>query len=494
MIELHQPPRAAAIVNSLRAIGYSFNSAVADLIDNSIAADAKNIDIFFRTSPAYVCIVDDGNGMSHDELIDAMRHGGQGPTLHRSREDLGRYGLGLKTASLSQCRRLTVISLKHGKLSAARWDLDEVERRDDWILLIPADEELAEMPGVDLLNHQKHGTLVLWESFDRATAGEADPAGALQKLVLSCGDHLALVFHRFLAGEFSKKLTIAVNNRAVEPLDPFLRKHPFTELVGDESRTVDGQKVSVKAYILPHISKLTAADLALAGGKDHLRDMQGFYIYRNRRLIIWGTWFRLLGRDELTRLARVQVDIPNNLDDLWNLDVKKSAAFPPEAIRKLFKQIVHVVAAKSSHVFQDKRRKTDSSEVTFMWERTKSRDGIRYQINPSHPLVRAVAESLAPTAARNFEFLLEAIELSLPARSIYVDQASNESVRPDQDVLEQQLPAMLQAMLGLATSQDARLSLIRSLPHIEPFRNYPEITRTLTEQVIHAFSGRQEPC
>jgi hypothetical protein len=484
--EIIQPPRPSAMLLSLRAIGYSFDTAVADIIDNSIAAGAKQIDISFDINPAWVAIIDDGRGMTEDELLGAMQHGGTGPLASRSPEDLGRYGLGLKTASLSQCRRLTVASLKDGNLSGARWNLDEVERRNEWVLKLPEREEIERLPGCALLMQREHGTLVLWEEFDLATAGEPDPQRALQQLVLECGDHLGLVFHRYLKPEFGKGLTIAVNLRPVEAADPFMRSNPYTEIAGDETRFIEGQKVFLRAYILPHFSHISAIELERAGGKEKLRDTQGFYLYRNRRLITWGTWFRLLARDELTRLARIQVDIPNSLDHLWGIDVKKSTAHPPERVRQLLRQVIGFVANKSVNVFSERRRKRPNDPITYVWERSRIRDAIRYDINRDHPVIRDFDGELTLKQRRNFERILDTIELTLPARSIYLDQASNDPVEQDEPETAEDLRELLSELLARCPSELERDRMISAISMVEPFSSHPKITSALLQELEDA--------
>jgi hypothetical protein len=481
--EVCQPPRASAFIASLRAIGYSFNTAVADIVDNSVAAKATRIEISFDTDPAWVAIVDDGTGMSHDELIAAMQHGGAGPGADRRADDLGRYGLGLKTASLSQCRRLTVVTLKSGELSAARWDLNHVEDRDDWILLILDEVEINKQPGVETLLAFGHGTVVLWEDFDRATAGEMDPASALQILVLGSSAHLGLVFHRYLDPEHGKPLKITVNRLPVEPADPFIRHNPFTEVAGEEAKTINGHKVTIKAFILPHINKLTADELQAAGGKDRLRESQGFYIYRNRRLIKSGTWFGLLGRNELTRLARIRIDVPNALDHLWALDVKKSIATPPEAVRAVLRQIIHTVAERSVNVFQERRRRKVNGQITYLWDRSAVRGGIRYLINREHPLLSSMRECLSSQQASRLEGLLSALEISLPVRAIYVDQASNESVEQVDTELESHLRGILKDILRDIPATNQRTLLIAGLTAIEPFSNHPKLALSLASEI-----------
>ena len=175
---------------------------------------------------------------------------------------------------------------------------------------------------------------------------------------------------------------------------------------------------------------MTAADRALAGGEEGLRSQQGFYVYRNRRLIIHGTWFRLLRREELTKLARVQVDIPNTLDHLWALDVKKSTAYPPEAVRAGLTQVVEQIADTSRRVYRFRGRKATRDPETRVWERVKLRDGIEYRINRDHPLIDGVRDGLEGADQQLFEALLRATEMAVPVDAIYADMASERKVQP----------------------------------------------------------------
>ena len=149
-----------------------------------------------------------------------------------------------------------------------------------------------------------------------------------------------------------------------------------------------GQKILVKPYILPHVSKLTKVELNRVGGKDGLRKLQGFYVYRNKRLLVWGTWFRLMRQGDLTKLARVQVDIPNSLDDLWTLDIKKSTATPPEEVRNNLKTIINKIAEGSRRTWTFRGKKEISDNLVHVWNRKITRDGgVLYEVNTDHPMV-----------------------------------------------------------------------------------------------------------
>lgn len=329
------PPYAPTLIESTRAIGYSLEAAVADIIDNSIAANAKNVDIyFFPIDGAYIAILDNGKGMTEKEIDIAMQYGSKNPTEERDKKDLGRFGLGLKTASLSQCRCLTVISKQGDNLEGRQWDIDHVTEVGDWSLNVLDEEDIQQIPQFDELIKNESGTLVVWQKLDRLKSGEINFELSLGRKIDRVRDHLSLVYHRYLAGESGiTKLKLSINGEKIKGIDPFLTEKSV-QAMDDETLVIQGNKILVRPYILPHISKLTSDEIKMLGGKDGLRKQQGFYVYRNKRLLVWGTWFRMMRQGDLSKLARIRVDIPNTLDDLWTLDIKKSSALPPAEVRK----------------------------------------------------------------------------------------------------------------------------------------------------------------
>lgn len=484
MREERLPPFAPAMLESMRAIGYSFEAAVADIVDNSVSAGAKRIDIQFRTDPApYVAVIDNGYGMTEEGLREAMRHGGRGPEEARLAGDLGRFGLGLKTASLSQCRRLTVITRRDDTTAAARWDLDLIAEREDWVVTFLEPQDITTLPHVAELLSRPAGTMVLWQVFDRATAGEASIDNAIGRLVDLARDHLALAFHRFLAGdEGSTRLEIAINNQPLTVIDPFLSSKRSTKRLPRETLDIAGATVTFQPFILPHISKMSRDDLTLAGGEEGLRRYQGFYVYRGRRLITHGTWFRLLRQGELTKLARVQVDIPNSLDHLWALDVKKSTAYPPEVIRAGLLRTIDRIAGESRNIYTFRGNRINRKNVTQVWQRVDVRGGFYYEINRQHPMIIEGATNMdgGQLAA---EPMLRAIEIALPVDSIYADMASDRIVQPPPEdaEVERTLAAIADRLLGaVAGNEDARRQLLNGgLLEFDPFAAHPEVTRRI---------------
>jgi hypothetical protein len=426
--------------------------------------------------------------MGPDDLTAAMRHGSRSPGEVRDVTDLGRFGLGLKTASLSQCRQLTVVSKRCGVVSARRWDLDHVARRNDWMLLELASELFEQLPLVEELRGMASGTLVIWTGFDRLGAGESSIERALGSRIDRAREHLALVFHRFLsAGGGVAPITIAINRNPVAPVDPFLTSHKSTQALPAEEFNVEDERVRVAPFILPHISKLAAADLTLAGGEEGLRRNQGFYVYRNRRLISWGSWFRLVRQEELTKLARVQVDISNRLDHLWKLDIKKSTTFPPEALREGLRQIIHRITDGSKRVYTYRGTKSTSDKVVHAWDRTIVRDGVTYNINRDHPIIDALRASLGNDHRGLVDECLRVIEESIPFDAIYLDMASE--VRPattPPDDERASLRALADQILNsIGRTSPAGQRFLDLLLTIEPFSTFPEAAQELQRELSH---------
>ena len=423
--------------------------------------------------------------MSYEELLNAMRHGGEGPSQARHSADLGRFGLGLKTASLSQCRQLTVVTLKAAVLSASRWDLDVVEQHGDWTLQILDDAEIAPLPRLVELLAQESGTIVLWRDLDRALEGSLQPDAGLSRLIDDSREHLALVFHRYINPTPTESgCAISINSNPLERFDPFLTSNPATEELQTERVTMDGGTVLIRPFILPHLSRLTRADLRVAGSGDSLKQSQGFYVYRNRRLISYGTWFRLIKQDDLTKLARVSIDIPNTLDSVWGIDVRKATATPPEAVRTVLRRIIDRIADRGANVFRERRRPTGSTETTYLWLRSRIRDATLYTINRAHPLLTSLRIAVSSDASIALERTLKALELALPTMAIYADIGRDTSLDPSPDDLFADLKSLALGMLdGLENDSAPKAMLLKALPSIEPFSKYPACTKAVLEEI-----------
>lgn len=416
-------PNAGALIESLRDIGYTMSSALADIVDNSLTAGATEITIRVHSNAedAAIGIIDNGVGMTPPELLEAMRPGSRSPTETRSAEDLGRFGLGLKTASFSQCRRLTVVTRRRGILAVAIWDIDVVVARDAWVVETRESDSCIRF--ADLLEND--GTLILWEKLDRV--GLELGTQHFLRIMDEASKHLELVFHRFMKSEHGRKaVSFDVNGRKLIPVDPFAEWHDATIRQAEDRRTAGGGMVTIQPFILPHRNKVASeAEWKRMGLAEGHMKAQGFYLYRNRRLIRHATWFRMAPQHRLTQLARVRVDIGNESDSAWKIDVLKASASPPPALRDHLRRLIEGLGGKSKRVYRKRGAKLTDENPLPLWQRAKTDNRISYALNGDHPSMTAFAATLTEEQENTFGELLRLIAAGLPIEALYHDMAEN---------------------------------------------------------------------
>ena len=368
--------------------------------------------------------------MSSEGIKEAMRFGGEiCPTESRSSSDLGRFGLGLKTASLSQCKRLTVISKQNDTVSSCIWDVDALSEAatPKWNALLPSVEMLKKDPVIEKLLHRldeiSSGTIVIWQKLDNlsVTSKKGSAESNFAEAMVRASEHMGLVFHRFFVMEKgSKVIKIDFNGTVVEGINPFGMAVPARQELQDETITLEGQKIEIQPFILPHHSKVSKKDYEKYGGEDGYLHNQGFYVYRNRRLIIKGTWFRIIPKTELHKLIRIRIDIPNSLDHLWQLDVKKSNASPPLAVLNRLKELLPSLSDRGKRPYT-KRGSRALSDVVCMWRREFSNNKVSYVINEEHPFVKTlVANENGDVDPQKLSYL-RIISGAFPTEAFHVD-------------------------------------------------------------------------
>ncbi|MCD9030869.1 ATP-binding protein [Luteimonas sp. Y-2-2-4F] len=454
--ELTLRPSAARLLESMRDIGYSSESALADIVDNSISAAATEVriinDLDVDGHP-YLAIMDNGRGMCADELTAAMRHGSRSPREAREAGDLGRFGLGMKTASFSQCRRLTVASRVAGRWEARCWDLDHIVEHDEWLLQVLDRDAISRLPALD--SFSGNGTMILWQKLDRLDALGPHPDQIYEALNVMFGTarrHLALTFHRFVAPEPSDDLTrvsISINGAVLEALDPFARlMQPQSDPHELERLRMGNGEIVVQAFTLPHHQRLTAAQLQHLELGSSLAETQGLYIYRAKRLISGGTWLGMARRSELSKLLRVRVDVPTSLDAEWSVDVRKSRVWPPAVVRSRLRPLVERMTKNAQRPYTWRGTREARGSGMPLWQRVSERGAIRYEINREHPLVRH-AEVRGEDSA-DLDALLLAIESTLPLDSLFADVGANphgvQQSSLDAARIEQLLAAFVEAV------------------------------------------------
>ncbi|SFO86461.1 Histidine kinase-, DNA gyrase B-, and HSP90-like ATPase [Chitinophaga sp. YR627] len=430
-------PDPESLLQSARSFGYSIETAIADLIDNSITAKSSKIQISYGIDlySSFVRIEDNGTGMNEAGLLKAMKVGSFNPLAKRNEEDLGRFGLGLKTASFSQCRRLTVKTRdKSGKEFIRCWDLDLVAKEKDWVLLRTCADKNSEN-NIGKFAEPGSGTIILWEKLDRLVESldsNADKEHFYRKFD-NVRKHLGLVFHRYIE---SSAISISILGNELEPINPFniSKKFPSTELA-EEQLSINEQHIQIQPYILPHESKLLDRDHKnveiIRGWTEH----QGIFLYRNKRLISDGTWLDLdFKKKDSQRLCRIRIDIPNTLDQEWQIDVKKASAKIPDIIRKRVKNICLTSIDKAIKVYTHRgayiRRKGEKKEITYLWMAKQKQGKKYYELNKAHPIYQLINEYLDENAYV-FNDYMKLIGETLPVNIIVSDFADPSTVMKD---------------------------------------------------------------
>lgn len=372
-------PSAARLTGSLRDIGYDFPTAVADLVDNSIAAGATriNVEIEFEPNGSYVLISDDGSGMNQQGLLEALRFGTR--RSYRQNE-LGRFGLGLKTGSFSQCRRLTVVSRHTPKrpiVNVMTLDLNRIWRSDRWDITVDESSPAIDR-AVDMLQ-ESPGTVVVWEDLDRVLPERYAESGwgrrRLANLASKTAEHLAMVFHRFIAGKLEGRadVVIAVNGEKLRPWDPFARGELATQALDPQIFEIEtnggSSHVRFQGFVLPSRERFSTVDeFERMSGPQKWNRQQGLYIYRGNRLVQYGGWAGLRGIDEHTKLARASVDFDTDLDEAFQINVAKMRVAMPPSLRQMLERPIHELCVLADDAY---RRASNASG-----KRSKGRNAV----------------------------------------------------------------------------------------------------------------------
>lgn len=484
------PPRASVLAESLRAFGYDLGTAIADLVDNSISAGAGRVwvDFIWAGKDSCIAVTDDGRGMSEPRLRDAMRLGSRHPGEKRAADDLGRFGLGMKTASFSQCRCVTVCTKEDGqKTVLRRWDLDHLAKADAWHVLLEARDDSARH--FQRFYGLPSGTCVLWQQMDRVMRGlEAGTERDRDGFIARCEEveqHLALVFHRLL--ESPSRLRLFINEHAVRPFDPFFISAATQELPVNHLPS-SGGTVIVEPFVMPHESKLLdEEERRLAGDPRDWTARQGFYIYRQDRLLVAGSWlgYRDWRKDDHHKLARIRVSLPNTSDEDWQIDVTKSKARPPLTLREELRRIGKNTREKARRVYSFRGERIPGPgghNVRHVWEQLIRHGRACYLINRQHPAIAALLAN--STVGKAVESTLQVIEQSIPI-ALIAFQSREEVETPPASATEtatESVRAQLhQTWLLLRAQGKTAEEALSCLALWPPFNDYPELLQALRE-------------
>lgn len=393
-------PDASRLIFGLRDTGYNFRTAAADIIDNSIAANANDIHVSIRMTSdgrKFVYFGDDGDGMDGDGVYHAMRYGAP---VRENLASLGKFGLGLKTASSSVCLRFTVISRSSpdAPLAKLAWDLEHVENTDTWEMLQEPIEPHEQDAWDELCGST--GTLVVWSKCDRLLSKIYNEAtkeqAAIKRLRASLKEHLGLIYHRFLDENDNRQrnIKITVDGEPVEPWNPFFTEKSEQVLPEGQQvidvESIDGGsdgKVRVRAWILPHSSTLSPEEKDKAKIANR---RQGFYIYREGRLINEGGWLGVFGshgNEPHMSLLRVEFDFGHDLDEAFDVDVKKSRILFDPAIEEHLKSLLANARREAENRY---RRKEKDKAVAVDLNHTPANVSIAETPNTKKPIITDV--------------------------------------------------------------------------------------------------------
>ena len=359
------PPSAASLLPALRNVGYKFHTAVADLVDNSIDANATRVEIAasFNSGDPWLRIADDGIGMAPGTLTEALRLGSR---ADRGPNSLGTFGLGLKTASLSQCRRILIATRKRplAPITVKALDLDHVEETDRWeIQNLDNSPEVARV--TEPLQDRHSGTVVMWQNLDRLHSyPDRDTSRArniLYRRLEQLDRHLGMVLHRFISGAVPRRprLRVAIQGTAIEPWDPFVQAEEKTEELEQIQLDVVHRSyrgtVFLSPFVLPNRTEFSSPEaFESAGHGKSWNTSQGLWIYRANRLIQDGGWSRLRAADEHTKYARAALEFQPDLDDAFSIDIAKMTVGLPRQLRDDLKPHIKLLTKRANERYRYK--------------------------------------------------------------------------------------------------------------------------------------------
>lgn len=405
-------PNPEFLIKSIAEQGYSLETSLADLVDNSITANAKKVEILTRTDkePFMLFVADDGNGMDKESLEKNMQFPSQSPEDERGKEDLGRFGLGLKTASFSQTRCFTVISRKIGETdyNGLTWDVAYLKQEGQWRIIVNSPDEIKDLLKIyenesrcrlNSFSDFKPNTIIIWRGlykYEEYSNVDNNKNALAEDLTNKTNEYLSIVFHRFLERD-NHPFKIRINNIFVYPFNPFPGKlrplDPVQNFFNNES-------VKIQGFVLPNSSIKEAKNAGnqwTTKGKS-LMDMEGIYVYRADRLIISGGWNGMMKKMPRLQLARLKVEIGNKTDKYFHLNVSKSKISTPFELKSAFLKTLAVLKTEAQKEYYNFGTNTiprnQSSNNTSIFFRVATNKGVLLEINQNFTLLKSLKSSL----------------------------------------------------------------------------------------------------
>lgn len=465
-------PSATPVLYALRSIGYRAKTAIADLIDNSIDASASQVQVSFSFEEfdGYIRIKDNGIGMNDNTLQNAMNIGSKDPRDLRKPKELGRFGMGLKTASFSLGKRLSVLTKQDGIYYERCWDLDHVSDCNRWELFKDIPTEVKERIGCI---EGPSGTIVCIDKLDRFMGSGTDKLikeSSFNSKVRRIKEHLGFVFHSLIS---NSKLSLSINGNSIMAWDPFILDHP--RLIEGEQQIikVNHHKIVVTPYVLPHSSYFNAVEYNDAGGIKGWRDQQGFYIYRENRLLHFGDWLGLFPKDTASQLARIRIDLPNTADTDWQVDVKKSMITAPEEAKENLKAIAEIHRQVSKEIFYFRTKSSYAGQKIKgslnTWEPSGNDTGCGFILNRTHPILNEIVNKLDSETLKLLNVYLKFVELGSPSNITHTTKPIDEEVQPIEEGVKElviQFATMMKDT-GLVTNREQLIDVLMTQPGFE---------------------------
>lgn len=428
-------PDANLLLMSLRSVGYKIETAIADIVDNSISAEATKIHINFNWNKenSQICIWDNGHGMTYDELISSMKIGSSNPMDERTSNDLGRFGMGMKTAAFSLGKRLYVSTKTDNIISNATWDLGFIEESNDgkWNLLVNTKQEQYDFE-TKYMDLSDTCTLLIIDNLDRLIDEEniEKSKKSFYRTIENVKKHVSLIFHRFIE-EDGLEIYFGDDTKPLEPWNPFYASQFATQELSEEEYWEDNKQTIIQPYVLPHKTMFQpTSEFEKAQGPKGWNAHQGVYVYRNKRLLVYGTWFDFIKKEPAFNLARIKLDITSASDYDWKIDIKKSVATPPLYIRDLLENAIISCTSVSTKVYNSRgaySKNPTAQHLGYVWEQRKNRTGnYAFYINQKHPLLIEINKKLDANGKEILKSYLALLEGYAPyVQSGLVDYLNN---------------------------------------------------------------------
>lgn len=408
-------PNPEFLIKSIAEQGYSLESSLADLMDNSISATATKIEVLIKMDkePFHLFVADNGSGMDEKTLKENMKFPSTSPDSKREFSDLGRFGLGMKTASFAQTRCFTVLSRKKGdkKFAGRTWDVDYLKREGKWRLIINTSKEVNELLNQYLTLNKEHlnafddfeaNTIVIWKGLYKFEnyLEEGNRRNALSKQITEVtSDYLSLVFHRFLERK-SNRLQIRINNSLIKSFNPFPTNEKDFRPITYKQKSFSTDIIKMEGFVLPSrsIDESQKGHTIWTTKNRGLMDMEGIYIYRSDRIILFGGWNGLIKKAPRLQLARLRVEVGNSVDHLLHLNVAKSQVAIPHDLIKAFESYIDNLKIEAEREFYNRGIRRFSTNATEnksqLFERKASNKGALLELNNEFPLLKNLSNEL----------------------------------------------------------------------------------------------------